>query len=67
MINNTLSGDVVSITPSRNGYQVVYSALFNGERDTWRAYETTETVDEIKAYVAATYPKLNPLFVVTDA
>jgi hypothetical protein len=58
--------DIVSIIPSRNGYQVVYSTMFNGERETWRAYETTETVDEIKAYVAATYPTLNPQIVVAD-
>jgi hypothetical protein len=61
-----MTHDIVSIARSRNGHYVTYSAIMNGERDTWRAYETVETVDEIRAYVAATYPKLNPLFVIVE-
>ena len=61
-----MTHDVVTIARSRNGHYVTYSSMLNGERDTWRAYETVETVDEIRAYVAATYPKLNPIFVIVE-
>lgn len=61
-----ITDDMVMIARTRNGHMVVYSSAFNGERETWNFYETQETVDQIKEYVAQTYPRLNPLFVVVE-
>lgn len=61
-----ITDHMVMIARTRNGHMVVYSSALNGERETWRSYETSETVAEIREYVAQTYPRLNPLFVVVE-
>ena len=61
-----MTNHVVTIARSRNGHYVTYSSMLNGERGAWNEYETTETVAEIRAYVASTYPKLNPIFVIVE-
>jgi hypothetical protein len=61
-----MTQDIVTIQKAGNGFRVTYNAEFGGKREDWRAYDTTETVAEIRAYVAATYPKLNPIFVIVE-
>ena len=58
--------DVITIRRSSTGYAVEYTAVLNGARDVWRAYDTNETVEQIKAYVARTYPTLTPTYEVED-
>jgi hypothetical protein len=58
--------DVIMIRRSSTGYAVEYTAVLNGTRDVWRAYDTNETVEQIKAYVAHTYPTLTPAYDVED-
>jgi hypothetical protein len=59
-----MHSDMVTITKTDAGNRVEFSSIHNGTRETWRAYETAENVEQVKAYVAATYPSLKPAFVV---
>ena len=56
MVNN-LVVMVTELNSSHSKYEVNYTTLHNGAYESFRKYETDESIEEIKEYVNDTYGK----------